>query len=46
VPARRIGTAGGNQLTVQVGWPTPREFNWDVSALYQTWDKVLDSCLA
>jgi phosphoribosylformylglycinamidine synthase len=46
VPARRIGTVGGNQLAIQVGGPAPREFKWDVASLYETWDTVLDSCLA
>jgi len=46
VPARRIGTVGGNQLAIQVGGPAPREFKWDVAELYQIWDTVLDSCLA
>jgi phosphoribosylformylglycinamidine synthase len=46
VPARRIGTVGGDDLVVKIAGSAPREFKWDVSALHKTWDTALDSCLA
>jgi len=46
VPARRIGTVGGKDLTVKVSGPTPREFSWDVAALHKTWDGSFDSYLS
>jgi len=47
VPARVIGTVGGNQLAVRIGGlATPTELSWDVAALHQTWDVALGSYLA
>ncbi len=47
VPALRIGTVGGNQLTVHVGSASSHaKLAWDVAALHQTWDVALDSYLA
>jgi len=46
VPARRIGTVGGHQLTVKITGSTPREFSWDVASLHKTWDGALDSYLS
>jgi phosphoribosylformylglycinamidine synthase subunit PurL len=43
VPARRIGTVGGPQLSVQV---PNRTLTWEVAALHQAWDRALDSYLA
>jgi phosphoribosylformylglycinamidine synthase len=46
VPARHIGTVGGNKLAVSVAGPAPRDLAWDVAALYQAWDGALASYLA
>jgi phosphoribosylformylglycinamidine synthase subunit PurL len=46
VPARRIGSVGGQELKVKIGGPAPRDFKWDVSELYTTWNGSLDSYLA
>ncbi|MEJ0000552.1 MAG: phosphoribosylformylglycinamidine synthase subunit PurL [Verrucomicrobiota bacterium] len=45
VPARRIGTVGGRELVLQLAGATPREWKWDVAALYATWDGALDAYL-
>jgi phosphoribosylformylglycinamidine synthase len=45
VPARRIGTVGGSELTVQVAGPTPREFAWEIASLHQAWDSALATYL-
>ena len=41
VPARRIGTVGGNDLAVRVGGNASRELTWDVASLHQAWDQAL-----
>ncbi|MCE0499262.1 MAG: phosphoribosylformylglycinamidine synthase subunit PurL [Methylacidiphilales bacterium] len=46
VPARRIGTVGGDKLTVSISGAAPRELAWDVAALHQAWDQALDAYLA
>jgi len=46
VPAQRIGSVGGRNLTVKLAGAAPREFTWDVSALHAAWDGALDSYLA
>jgi phosphoribosylformylglycinamidine synthase II len=46
VPVRRIGTVGGADLVVQVAGEEPRSFSWKVDALFQAWDRALDSYLA
>ncbi|MCE0484312.1 MAG: phosphoribosylformylglycinamidine synthase subunit PurL [Methylacidiphilales bacterium] len=46
VPARRIGTVGGRDLTLKISGSTPLEFTWDVTALHRLWDGALDSYLA
>jgi hypothetical protein len=47
VPARRIGTVGGNQLVVHVGSASSHtKLAWDVSTLHAAWDTALDSYLA
>jgi phosphoribosylformylglycinamidine synthase subunit PurL len=46
VPAKNIGTVGGNDLAIHIGGSTPREFKWSVSSLHAIWDGVLDACLA
>jgi phosphoribosylformylglycinamidine synthase len=46
VPARRIGTVGGRDLTVKTTGLTPHEFSWDVATLHKTWDGALDSYLS
>jgi phosphoribosylformylglycinamidine synthase len=45
VPARKIGTVGGETLTVQVAGATPRSLSWPVAELYCVWDGLLGSCL-
>ncbi|HUB66776.1 MAG TPA: phosphoribosylformylglycinamidine synthase subunit PurL [Candidatus Methylacidiphilales bacterium] len=42
VPARRIGTTGGDKLIVRIAGATAREFSWDVAALHQVWEGALD----
>jgi phosphoribosylformylglycinamidine synthase len=43
VPARRIGTVGGPQLSIEVPGLT---LAWEVAALHQAWDRALDSYFA
>ena len=47
VPARRLGAVGGSKLIVDVrdGANSHTQLNWDVAALYQTWNGALDSYL-
>jgi phosphoribosylformylglycinamidine synthase II len=45
VPARQIGTVGGDDLRVQVAGPTPRELKWKIADLYRVWDSSLGSYL-
>ena len=45
VPARRIGTAGGNDLTVHVSGESPKDFSWQVADLHKAWDGALDEYL-
>ena len=45
VPAQRIGTVGGTELAVRLSGETPRDFRWDVAALFKTWDEALGSYL-
>jgi phosphoribosylformylglycinamidine synthase len=53
VPARRIGSVGGNRLVVDLfGGVVPQgasshvHLNWDVPALHQVWARAFDSYLA
>jgi phosphoribosylformylglycinamidine synthase len=43
VPALHIGTVGADQFALDAAG---QAFRWDVASLFQTWDTVLDSCLA
>jgi phosphoribosylformylglycinamidine synthase subunit PurL len=45
VPARKIGTVGGETLSIQVAGATPRSLSWPVAELYRVWDGLLGSCL-
>jgi phosphoribosylformylglycinamidine synthase len=45
VPAKKIGTVGGETLSVQVSGATPRSLSWPLAELYRVWDGLLGSCL-
>ncbi len=45
VPARRIGTVGGADLTVHIAGETPKDFSWKVADLHKSWDGALDEYL-
>ena len=45
VPAQRIGTVGGEKLSVEIGGPSPRQFAWEVAALHAAWDGALEKYL-
>ena len=46
VPARRIGTVGGETLAVKVGGGKPCELSWPVAGLHRAWDESLAANLA
>jgi phosphoribosylformylglycinamidine synthase II len=45
VPARQIGTVGGDELRVQVAGPASRELAWKVADLHRIWDGSLGAYL-
>jgi len=45
VSARKIGTVGGEALSVRVTGAMSRSLSWPVTELYRVWDELLGSCL-
>jgi phosphoribosylformylglycinamidine synthase len=41
VPIKRIGTVGGDALSVSVAGSKPRELSWPVDELHRVWDESL-----